>query len=110
MTLFVRAILLLILVSAMAGSAFASSGPQRGPPMVSSVPSFFKSPLAAFTYIPRTLCMVAGELAFFNAHATVAIGHSIVSYVWDFRDGSAELQTPSPYVTHDFLGYPRKRL
>ena len=110
MTHFVRAILLMVLVSAMAGSAFAASGLQRGSPVVSSVPSFFKSPLAAFTYIPCTLCMVAGNLVFFNANGSFAIGHSIVSYVWNFGDGSAELKTTSPFVNHDYFGYPGKWL
>ena len=108
MKFLLRPVMVLILVLVMAASATVPSNSRHASPIVSFTPLFFKSPLAAFSYNPCTLCMVPGDLIFFNANGSLAIGHSIVLFTWNFGDGSAVLQTTSPYVNHDYFGYPGK--
>ena len=71
------------------------------------VPSFETAsgahPLAAFTYNPCVACAAPGDVVFFNANTSRAGNGTIVSYTWDFGDGSPIVKTNTPYQTHDFL-------
>ncbi len=60
-------------------------------------------PLAAFTYYPCVACAAPGDVVFFNANASTSMTGPIVSYAWNFGDGSPTVKTSSSYQTHDFL-------
>src|SRR2546428_8319001 len=63
------------------------------------------NPLAAFTYESCVACVPPGDVVSFNGNWSTS-GASIVSYVWDFGDGSPPVKTSSPMTTH-FSGGPR---
>ena len=60
-------------------------------------------PLAAFTYNPCVACAAPGDVVFFNANTSTSMTGPIVSYTWNFGDGSPIVKTNSSYQTHDFL-------
>ena len=60
-------------------------------------------PLAAFTYYPCVACAAPGDVVFFNANASTSMTGPLVSYAWNFGDGSPTVKTSSSYQTHDFL-------
>lgn len=58
-------------------------------------------PTASFTASPTTIG--TGVPVFFDAAAsTVSGGRTIVSYAWNFGDGSAVVTTPTPNTSHPF--------
>ena len=59
--------------------------------------------LAAFTYNPCVMCAAPGDVVFFNANTSLTLKGSIVSYTWNFGDGSPPVKTNSSLETHDFL-------
>src|SRR5467141_2797008 len=59
--------------------------------------------LAAFTYNPCVMCAAPGDVVFFNANTSLTLKGSIVSYPWNFGDGSPQVKTNSSLETHDFL-------
>ncbi|HEX9429277.1 MAG TPA: PKD domain-containing protein [Candidatus Bathyarchaeia archaeon] len=61
------------------------------------------SPLAAFTYEPCVACAVPGSAVFFNGNWSMS-SSSIISYTWDFGDGSPPVKTNSSSVTHLYGG------
>lgn len=60
-------------------------------------------PLAAFTYNPCVQCAAPGDVVFFNANTSRGGNGPVVSYTWDFGDGSPMVKTNSSSQTHDFL-------
>jgi PKD repeat protein len=60
-------------------------------------------PFAAFTYNPCVACAAPGDVVFFNANTSQSGNGPIVSYTWDFGDGSPLVKTNTSYQTHDFL-------
>jgi PKD repeat protein len=60
-------------------------------------------PLAAFTYNPCVACAVLGDVVFFNANTSLGTNGPIVSYTWNFGDGSPLAKTNSSYQTHDYV-------
>ena len=65
------------------------------------------NPLAAFTYESCVACVPPGDVVSFNGNWSTS-GASIVSYVWDFGDGSPPVKTSSPMTTHLYGGSPAK--
>ena len=65
------------------------------------------NPLAAFTYESCVACVPPGDVVSFNGNWSTS-GASIVSYVWDFGDGSPPVKTSSPMTTHLYGGAPVK--
>ncbi len=65
------------------------------------------NPLAAFTYESCVACVPPGDVVSFNGNWSTS-GASIVSYVWDFGDGSPPVKTSSPMTTHLYGGAPAK--
>src|SRR5438876_10216810 len=65
------------------------------------------NPLAAFTYESCVACVPPGDVVSFNGNWSTS-GASIVSYVWDFGDGSTPVKTSSPMTTHLYGGSPAK--
>src|SRR5437016_442800 len=65
------------------------------------------NPLAAFTYESCVACVPPGDVVSFNGNWSTS-GASIVSYVWDFGDGSPPVKTSSPMTTHLYGGSPVK--
>src|SRR5438445_269103 len=65
------------------------------------------NPLAAFTYESCVACVPPGDVVSFNGNWSTS-GASIVSYVWDFGDGSPPVKTSSPMTTHLYGGTPAK--
>src|SRR6266487_2840670 len=65
------------------------------------------SPLAAFTYESCVACVPPGDVVSFNGNWSTS-SMSIVSYVWDFGDGSPPVKTSSPMTTHLYGGAPAK--
>ncbi len=63
-------------------------------------------PLAAFTYNPCVLCAVPGDLVSFQGNWSLAPSGKILNYTCDFGDGTAQVTTTSPYVSHDYYGVP----
>ena len=57
-------------------------------------------PLAAFTYEPCLACAVPGFATFFNANGSASPTGLIVSYTWDFGDGSPIVTTTNPAISH----------
>src|SRR5256712_4707063 len=60
-------------------------------------------PIAAFTYNPCVMCAAPGDVVFFNANTSLSLRAIIVSYTWNFGDGSPPVKTNSSLETHDFL-------
>jgi len=67
-----------------------------------SAPQNF-GPLAAFTYNPCVMCAAPGSIVFYNANTSFSPTGRIISYTWNFGDGSPLAKTTSPYATHDYL-------
>src|SRR5438309_471300 len=65
------------------------------------------NPLAAFTYESCVACVPPGDVVSFNGNWSSS-SSSIVSYVWDFGDGSPPVKTSSPMTTHLYGGAPAK--
>src|SRR5256885_4639907 len=65
------------------------------------------NPLAAFTYESCVACVPPGDVVSFNGNWSTS-GASIVSYVWDFGDGSPPVKTSSPMTTHLYGGTTAK--
>src|SRR2546427_10167693 len=65
------------------------------------------NPLAAFTYESCVACVPPGDVVSFNGNWSTS-STSIVSYVWDFGDGSPPVKTSSPMTTHLYGGTPAK--
>jgi len=55
-------------------------------------------PIAAFTYTPEA--PYVGDTVTFNASLSDPNGGVIISYLWDFGDGSQILNTTNPITTH----------
>jgi PKD repeat protein len=69
------------------------------------------TPLAAFTWNHCVLCVVPGDLVFFDANWSVSPASSIssiISYTWNFGDGSPLVKTTNPLINHDYFGFPGK--
>jgi len=64
----------------------------------SAVVTVIAHPIANFTYSPET--PLVDETVTFNASNSEPNGGTIVSYNWDFGDGSAPVNTTSPTITH----------
>lgn len=60
------------------------------------------APTAAFVYSP-TPVVVRGEVYFDASASRPGIGHTIVSYTWNWGDGDAPVTGSTPYQSHDFL-------
>ena len=58
-----------------------------------------KPPVASFTYSPENL--VVGQAVTFDASGSYDLDGSIVSYEWDFGDGTTETTT-SPTIQHTY--------
>jgi len=67
-------------------------------------------PVAAFTYIPCVACAVPGDMVFFNANYSLSLGGRVVSYTWNFGDGTPLVKTATPQTNHDYFGYPSQWL
>ena len=65
------------------------------------------NPLAAFIYESCVACVPPGDVVSFNGNWSTS-GASILSYVWDFGDGSTPVKTSSPMTTHLYGGAPAK--
>src|SRR5256884_726870 len=65
------------------------------------------NPLAAFTYESCVACVPPGDVVSFNGNWSTS-SSSIVSYVWDFGDGSPLVKTSSPMTTHLYGGTTAK--
>ncbi len=63
-------------------------------------------PTAAFTYNPCVMCLVIGDLVFFNASWSASLFGTITFYTWNFGDGSPPLNTTNPSINHDYTGQP----
>src|SRR2546421_682079 len=63
------------------------------------------NPLAAFTYESCVACVPPGDVVSFNGNWSTS-GASIVSYVWDFGDGSPPVKTSSTMTRHRCGGGP----
>src|SRR3989442_10919930 len=61
------------------------------------------NPLAAFSYGSCVACVPPGDGVSVNGNWSTN-GASIVSYVWDFGDGSPPVKTSSPMTTHLYGG------
>src|SRR2546430_15857090 len=75
-----------------------------GPPVKTNGAS---NPLAAFTYESCVACAPPGDVVSFNGNWSTS-SSSIVSYVWDFGDGSPPVKTSSPMTSHLYGGAPAK--
>src|SRR6266704_3829715 len=65
------------------------------------------NPLAAFTYESCVACVPPGDLVSFNGNWSTG-STPIVSYVWDFGDGSSPVKTSSPMTSHLYGGPSEK--
>src|SRR2546425_9893655 len=65
------------------------------------------NPLAAFTYESCVACVPPGDVVSFNGNLSSS-SSSVVSYVWDFGDGSPPVKTSIPITTHLYGGAPAK--
>ena len=66
------------------------------------------SPLATFDWTPCEMCVVVGDLFFFNANGSLSPSGAIVSYAWDFGDGTI-VKTANSMINHDYpVGVPSK--
>jgi len=59
-------------------------------------------PVAAFEYEPCLACAAPGFVAFFNASGSATTSGTLLSYTWDFGDGSIATSN-SPSTWHDFF-------
>jgi len=65
------------------------------------------SPLAAFIYEPCVACAVPGSAVFFNGNWSTS-SSSIISYTWNFGDGSPLVTTNSSSIAHLYGGSPNQ--
>src|SRR3989449_9286163 len=65
------------------------------------------NPLAAFTYESCVACAPPGDVVSFNGNWSTS-SSPMVSYVWDFGDGSPPVKTASPMTSHVYGGIPAK--
>ncbi|TMI42402.1 PKD domain-containing protein [Candidatus Bathyarchaeota archaeon] len=66
------------------------------------------SPFATFDWTPCETCVVVGDLFFFNANGSLSPSGAIVSYTWNFGDGTI-VKTANPIINHDYpVGVPSK--
>jgi len=59
-------------------------------------------PVASFTYTPEK--PILGDTVIFNASSSTPDGGTIVSYYWDFGDGTNK-SWPSPVTSHDYVTF-----
>ena len=59
-------------------------------------------PIAAFVYTPVSPIRAGSTSVVFNATQSSAAQGRLVSFAWDFGDGSAVLTVPDPVSTHVF--------
>ena len=91
-----RPILIAIALSILTVASLVSgAGPVRATPS--------QTTLAAFTYEPCLACLVLGNVVFFNANWSSSVSGKIVSYTWNFGDGSAPVTSNNPGVSHDYF-------
>ena len=65
---------------------------------------YIESPVADFSWIPEN--PIANETVTFNASASFSpVNKTIVSYYWDFDDGSPSVNTTTPIINHTFTNY-----
>ena len=65
---------------------------------------YIESPVADFSWTPEN--PIANETVTFNASASFSpVNKSIVSYYWDFGDGSPPVNTTTPIINHTFTNY-----
>ncbi|MFQ5999426.1 MAG: PKD domain-containing protein [Candidatus Bathyarchaeia archaeon] len=62
-----------------------------------------KLPVATFTYSPAA--PLEGETVTFNASLSTPNGGTIVSYTWDFGDGSSPVTEADPITTHNYTTF-----
>jgi PKD repeat protein len=67
-------------------------------------------PIAAFTYNPCVMCAAPGDIVFFNASYSISPIGNIVSYTWDFGDGTPLFTTNDSSTTHMYGGLTGKWL
>jgi PKD repeat protein len=65
-------------------------------------------PVASFTYNPCVMCAAPGNVVFINANYSTSPTGKIVSYTWNFGDGTPLLTTNSSSTTHMYGGQPAK--
>lgn len=63
-------------------------------------------PTAAFIYSPVSPIVAGSTSVVFNASGSVDSDGRIVSYVWDYGDGSASVTDAGPVATHVFPDRP----
>ena len=61
------------------------------------------SPLAAFTYTPCVACASIGQPVFYDASWSISPNGPIVSYTWNFGDGTPPVKTNNTSVSHTYL-------
>ncbi len=49
-------------------------------------------------------------MVFLNANYSLSLGGHIVSYTWNFGDGTPLVKTATPQTNHDYFGYPSQWL
>ena len=64
--------------------------------------------VAPFTYDPCVVCAAPGDVVFFNGNYSTSTTGTILSYTWNFGDGTPFLTTNSPSTTHMYPGLPGK--
>lgn len=62
--------------------------------------------IAAFTYNPCVMCAAPGDVISFNGNYSTSTTGSIVSYTWNFGDGTSSFTTNSSSTTHMYPGQP----
>ncbi len=60
-------------------------------------------PIAAFTYIPCVACASIGQPVFFNGNWSISPNGPIVSYAWNFGDGTPPVKTNNTSISHVYL-------
>ncbi len=60
-------------------------------------------PIAAFTYIPCVACASIGQPVFFNGNWSISPNGPIVSYTWNFGDGTPPIKTNNTSISHVYL-------
>ena len=93
-------IVLVMPIPAMAPTSHLYSVPD-GSAQLSTLNGF--SPLAAFTYIPCVACASIGQPVFFEASWSISPNGPIVSYTWNFGDGTPPTKTNNTNISHVYL-------
>jgi PKD repeat protein len=63
-------------------------------------------PIASFTYNPCVMCAAPGDVVLFKSKYSTSPTGSIVSYTWNFGDGTLPFTTNSSSATHMYGGQP----